>query len=389
MGSFGKIKSISILIPDGGNYDSLKVLYCLGQVPETKVHVLSRAKWPVARFSRYCSKFEYHTSQNDNTWIDVIKDVVHKWDIDVVLPVTPRGIELISRNHEVLSQIAAIPPVAKLEQIRIADGKWTFQQFLEQHGLPGVPTLYIGIPGEIAVNSIALDSFSYPALLKPVSQMGGYGIIKVKNSADCYRIWNDKNHTIKGEQYILQSFITGVDFSLSVCCHKGEIIAYSLYRVILPCKSHFGTGRLLEYVDDEKVIDIGRKILSVMAWDGVANIDFVVDGRDQSVRILEFNPRFWRTLLGSMFAGVNFPFIWCLSAVGIDLPCKQREGARYASPSQYLEILASRLAGKGSPIKVSLKESGLRLSVSDPLAELVNAYRGILGRLHGHNGDNN
>lgn len=309
MDSSGKIKSMSVLIPDGGNYDSLKVLYCLSRVPETKVHVVSRAKWPLARFSRYCSKFEYHTSQNDNSWIDVIRDVVSRWDIDVILPVTPRGIELISRNHEVLSQIAAIPPVAKLEQVRIADDKWKFHQFLEQHGLPRVPTLYVGVPDKTVVNSTTLDSFSFPALLKPVSQMGGYGIIKVENSSDCYRVWNDKNHTIKGEQYILQSFITGVDFSLSVCCHKGDIIAYSLYRVILPSKSHFGMGRLVEYVDDEKIIDVGKKLLSDMAWDGVANIDFVVDGHDRSVKILDFNPRFWRTLLGSMFAGVNFPFI--------------------------------------------------------------------------------
>lgn len=387
MDSQCKIRSISVLIPDGGNYDSTKVLNCLGQVPEVTSYMLSRAKWPMARFSRYCAKFEYHTSQTDSVWIDVIKDVVHRWGIDVILPVTPRGIELLSRNREVISQVADIPPLARPEQIRIANDKWMFYQFLRQHGLPGASTLYIGTAGETFVNSTALDSIGYPALLKPMSQMGGYGIVKVKSLSDFYQVWNDKDHTIKGEQYILQSFIMGVDFSLSVCCQNGDITAYSLYRAILPSKSNFSMGRLLEYVNEEKIIDIGRKLIAVLAWDGVANIDFVVDKRNQSVNILDFNPRFWRTVLGSMIAGVNFPFIWCLSAVGINRPSSQREGARYASSSQYMEMLVSRLKGRRALEKISFRESGLQFSVGDPLPELVNAFRGILRRLYKRGND--
>ena len=72
MDSQYKIRSISVLIPGGGNYDLLKVLFCLGQVPEVTFYMLSHAKWPMARFSRYCAKFEYHTSQTDSVWIDVI-----------------------------------------------------------------------------------------------------------------------------------------------------------------------------------------------------------------------------------------------------------------------------------------------------------------------------
>ena len=35
--------SISVLIPDGGNYDTLKVLRCLGQIDTVKTHIISLA----------------------------------------------------------------------------------------------------------------------------------------------------------------------------------------------------------------------------------------------------------------------------------------------------------------------------------------------------------
>lgn len=384
MDSQNNIRPLSILIPDGGNYDSVKVLYCLSRVPEVTVNMLSRAKRPMARFSRHCANFKHHTSRSDKAWVDVIKDTASKWGVDVILPVTPRGIELISRNCETISQVASIVPVARPEQIEMANDKWMFYQFLKRCGLPVAPTLYIGTAGDTIPDSTALDSISYPALLKPTSRMSGYGIVKVKSSSDCYQAWNDKNHIINGDRYILQRFVQGVDYSLSVCCRKGDIIAYSLYKVILPCKRHFGTGRVLEFVHNEKIIDVGRKVLSAMEWEGVANIDFVVGKLDQSVNILDFNPRFWRTILGSMFAGVNFPFIWCLSSIGINLPSSQREGARYASSSQYVETLIARLINRNGSKKVGLKESGLRSTIEDPLPELVNTFRLILRKLHEH-----
>lgn len=186
--SLSNIGSISVLIPDGGNYDSVKVLYCLSRIPEVTVYMLSHAKWPMARFSRYCTNFEHHTSRSDIAWIEVITDAAYRWGVDVRLPVTPRGIELISQNRQIISQVAAIIPVARPEQIKMANDKWMFYQFLKRYRLPLAPTLYIGTAGDTVPDSTDLDSISYPALLKPTSQIGGYGIVKVKSSSDCYRV---------------------------------------------------------------------------------------------------------------------------------------------------------------------------------------------------------
>ena len=61
--------SFSVLILDGGDYGMLKVLRCLGQAENVTTHILSREKKPVAGYSRFCKKFHYNSSQNDNEWL--------------------------------------------------------------------------------------------------------------------------------------------------------------------------------------------------------------------------------------------------------------------------------------------------------------------------------
>ena len=50
-------RQFSVLIPDGGGYDALKVMRCLGQASEVTTHVLTGFHLPLARFSRYCGRY--------------------------------------------------------------------------------------------------------------------------------------------------------------------------------------------------------------------------------------------------------------------------------------------------------------------------------------------
>ena len=119
-----------------------------------------------------------------------------------------------------------------------------------------------------------------------------------------------------------------------------------------------------------------------MGWDGIANIDFLLDARDGSVNILDFNPQFGQSLLGSLIAGVNFPLLSCLGAMGMEYPSMQQQDAiRYVHPATQSRMLMSRFIGRRLPVKVPWRQGGLQFTVRDPLPELVNACRGILKRL--------
>jgi len=328
------------------------------------------------RFSRFCGPFHYHRSINDLDWLDMIKTQAKRWNIDVIMPATLKGILFVSRNREAISEIAAVVPLAKPEMIAMANDKWAFHKFINQEKLPSVPTVYVGRAGE-AIRMPENDSIKYPALLKPTSESGGYGFINVTDFLDLAHAWYDKR-IMNGREYILQSYVPAAHFSLSLCCQNGEIIAFTLNRKILLSKNPFSMEGMLEYDNNEQVIDIGKRLISAMRWDGVADIDFLVDNRDQKAKILEFNPRFWQTLLGGLIAGVNFPLIWCLSAFGIRQSSKQHITTKYVgSPLLSIKMMLSKLIGKRAVISTRWHESSLQFICNDPLPELIEVLRRV------------
>lgn len=235
--------------------------------------------------------------------------------------------------------------------------------------------IYIGKGGEPISDSPDFDSIQYPALLKPTSLSGGFGIVKVDSPSDLENAWKDER-IIKGSEYILQSYISGFDVSFSVFCQSGKVIAYTLWKELLPSKEPFHVPRLVEYTEDEHAVDVGRRLVSAIGWDGVADIDLFFDKRDKTVKILEINPRYWQSLLGSLTAGVNFPLMACLTAVGAECPeMKQTRPIKYARPSASFHMLLSRLLGRKLAEGYRLRDSAIRFMLSDPLPELVYALR--------------
>lgn len=376
-----KSRSISVLIPDSGGSNTIKILRCLGKVRRVTTHILSKTRFPMDRFSRYCAHCHYHKSVSDKDWVSKIRRVVKQWNIDVVLPVTVEGIELVSRNRGAISEFAAIPPVPEYELLKMAGNKWLLYKFLRQRGIPTIPSVFVGTGGEAVADTERLASIEYPALLKPACGSGGGGIVRVESPSDFHRAWEDERIR-KNQKYILQRYVPSVEWSLSVLAEHGEIKAYTLYRSLLAPKKGFRIGRLVEYVDDESVFDIGNRLVLDMGWDGVADIDILVDTRDETPKILEVNPRFWQSLLGGLIAGVNFPLACCLSALGEEYSCKQYTPTRYARPSLYVESLASRFIGRQPPAKVLWRESSLRFTCRDPLPEIVDVVRKNIKRLH-------
>jgi predicted ATP-grasp superfamily ATP-dependent carboligase len=306
--------------------------------------------------------------------------VVRQWKIDVVLPVTLRGVQLISQRREAISKVSAIPPIPEFGKLELARNKWLLYQFAKERGLPVVPSVLTEKGRGPIADSSNFDSIEYPALLKPTLQRGGFGIVKVESPSDLPKAWKDKR-IIEDSEYILQSCIPGIDVSFSVFCQSGEVIAYTLWRELLPPKEPFRVPRLVEYVDDELAVDIGKRLVSAIGWDGVADIDLILDERDQSVQILEINPRFWQSLLGCLIAGVNFPLIACLCAVGAECPkMRQTPHTRYARPLASARMLLSRLVGRGPAGGFGWRDSVLRFICKDPLPELVYVLRGTARR---------
>ena len=373
-----KSVKMSVLIPDAEDWLTLKVLRCLGQESIFKNHILSKMKIPISRFCRYCTSYHFNKSQNDDEWIEEINKLITKLQINVILPITVEGFELISRNRAKISKSVRIPALPEPEKIVLTNDKWAFYKFLCQHDLPSVPTVYAGNSGE-DINLHEINSIEFPALLKPLSENGGAGFLKIEKAGDLEQAWHDVR-ILKNQDYILQSYIPADHLALSIYSREGKILAYTLYQSLLQ-PNPYRIGELMEFKNDDKIIEIGSKLISDLKWNGVANIDFLVDKRDKSVTILEFNPRFWQSVLGSFNAGVNFPSLWCFDTMGVKTSFDLRQSVNFASPKGYLRILFKRLKGKEVSTKIRLKESALKFTLSDPLPEIIDSIQKVKSKI--------
>ena len=73
---------------------------------------------------------------------------------------------------------------------------------------------------------------------------------------------------------------------------------------------------LAETVDIPELEVLGSKLLLAAGYEGLAEVEFMFDTRDNTYKLLEVNPRVWgwHTLAGR--AGVDLPFLFYQDAVG-------------------------------------------------------------------------
>ncbi|HNX28949.1 MAG TPA: ATP-grasp domain-containing protein [Syntrophomonadaceae bacterium] len=227
--------------------------------------------------------------------VAVIKNLSRAHACDVLMPADTRSIVFVSRNQQELKEIINIAPVSSHKLIQQLDNKWSFYQLLLRLKQPSPETMFINDKDISKVKN-----FKFPALTKPLQQTGGTGIIY-------HQSWQEFTGQIEDLQLpvILQEYIPGRDIDCSVFSIEGEIKAWTI-------QEHVDLG--LEFCRNDEILAVCSNILQPVGHSGVAHFDLRIDARDQSIKTLECNPRFWASVNHSMEAGVNFPQLILRSA---------------------------------------------------------------------------
>jgi predicted ATP-grasp superfamily ATP-dependent carboligase len=56
-------------------------------------------------------------------------------------------------------------------------------------------------------------------------------------------------------------------------------------------------------------------LLKELQWAGVADVEFMIDPRDGTPKLMEINPRFWSSLYLALECGVDFPWLLVQTAL--------------------------------------------------------------------------
>jgi predicted ATP-grasp superfamily ATP-dependent carboligase len=296
--------------------------------------------------------------------IEVIKEAARQVQADIILPAGLPSIRMVAEHRRELETVAHLPPLAPIEMLdRFAD-KALFAELLEQESIsyPKIRRLH-----EAALQEEYIADIKFPVLVKPRNLEAGSGIRLCENPqqiADYLAAQPDPHN------FFVQEFIKGSDVGCSVISKDGEVLAYTIQRGIVSSHKPFNPPAAVEFIRHRGVIDSIQKLVRATHWSGVVNFDLILDAKTDEPKMLEANPRYWRSLLGSLVAGVNFPYIACLASEGGSIPRPEYQKVCYAKPNVALGLLFKSWVGDVSS-RISFAESGLSYLARDPFPDLA------------------
>jgi len=333
----------------------------------------------LARYSRHCARTISAPWGSDEQFLRAVSSAVVRHRIDVLLPVTLRGVRATASRLADLQRLLRVVPVPGRAQLETVHDKWTFSQYLCAHQLPTPPTWNGDVlhPG-----ASPLASEFFPALLKPTGEGGGYGITVVHSSDELRQLAARVAHSPnRHSAHILQGYVPGQDICLGALCRDGQMLAYTIQAAVGVSEGRCGPQRIMDFVDDPAVVALGARLFAELRWNGIAYVDLRRDARTGALVFIEFNPRIGQAVLGGLYAGVNLPVLACLLALGQPLPRWTYRPMRYAHPAAYMQILADRMRRRQAVDGIALRRSGCWSALADPLPELVCALQRLVRNL--------
>ena len=323
------IKEINILIPDGEIELSLRVLNCLSKFKHVKVHILSRVKWVEIRFSKNISSFNYFSEPiSDKDWIEIIKSEIIKRKIDVLMPIYTKNIRLISKYRKEFNLLVSDLVLPATESFDIANNKWKLYKLLKKYDINSPDTFYYD-----STKKCNTKKLEFPVLIKPFESFAGRYILKINDKKQLLTTLKKRGHTL------IQKYIEGYDIDMSVLCKNGEILAFTIQKGYIFRKSPYSPSLGIEFLYDEKLYKIVEKLIRKLNWSGVAHIDLRYDKIAKDFKVIEINPRFWGSIIGSNKVGVNFAYLYCLTSLGIDYNTPEYHFENYATNRGLIKIL--------------------------------------------------
>lgn len=340
----------------GGDFQGVGVLRSLGRrgVPTFLVD----SELSIGRFSRYRGGFATCPAPSvdeGSSLVDFLlsladREGLHGW---MLFPTSDASVRALSLGKGRLEPTYRVP-VPEWETIRVFAEKRETHELAEKLGIPAPRTRYPRTKEELADLDIP-----FPVIIKPLSRDPFYAkthrkAVRADDAQELAKTWEWACGVVPPSQLMVQELIPGgasVLFSLGCQFVGGELKGHVVAHRVRQHPMDFGHATTLaETVDIPELESIGSRFLLGAGYEGLAEVEFMLDTRDNSYKLLEVNPRVWgwHTIAGR--AGVDLPFLHYQHVVGekTDTVAAFATGVKWLrpitdSPTALTEILHRRL----------------------------------------------
>lgn len=261
----------------------------------SKLDVGYWTRWADKKILMKCDKTDYARQY------EMVKGWLEEKMFDLVIPMTDYSATYLAKNKEYLSQFAYIV-VNDWPVFNLAIDKLNTMRICQEKGIPAPKTLFTD---NLKADIERID-FQYPLVIKPRSACGSIGFNIVKDKEHLLRLLeNDENANgpMFVQEYIPQK---GSQYGAEVFRDKNGKFSF----VLIDEKPRWfpldgGSPTINITIHNEKMASMSKRLLDAMNWNGYANIDFVLDERDNTPKIIEINARISAAALINFKAGID------------------------------------------------------------------------------------
>ncbi len=138
------------------------------------------------------------------------------------------------------------------------------------------------------------------------------------------------------DQVLLQELIETDRPIASICSFSidGQPSAIFAYEKLREHPSRFGTGTYLRSIDGAALEPLARELLERLQFTGISEIEFVFDAREQVYKVVEMNPRTWKSIHFATRCGQNLVERYLTYLAGKPLPA----GARHVVDRYWVDL---------------------------------------------------
>lgn len=233
----------------------------------------------------YCDYTRKVCGMRDNDYIPELMEICCKDKIDILIPTIDTDLLILSQNAHLFANTKVL--VSKSDKISICRDKNHTADFFEACGCYAPKT----------VNDWTKYASSYPCFIKPKDGSSSINAFKAETSEELEVYANQI------EDYIVQPFIEGTEYTVDVFCDFDGNPIYITPRIRLQVRA--GEVLKTQIVMDEKIIEECKRIVEKFKPVGPITVQLIrqrVTGDDY---FIEINPRFGGGAPLSMKAGAR------------------------------------------------------------------------------------
>ncbi|MBN2163792.1 MAG: ATP-grasp domain-containing protein [Pontiellaceae bacterium] len=370
-------KKLQVLLLDHRD-DGLAVVVarCLKRAGAYKVHCISSIKDHDLTIALHC-RLQHDRLDSAENMLTAVERYHAKFPIDIVMPVHETAIKLAAEIAPELNRFTRLALCPSADLCSRIDNKWHFHELMTSFDIR-VPRCILPDRDPERLTD-QLSNWTFPVMIKPHHGKGGYGIRKC-NGID--EVLAALDAAPDDEPMLIQEFIPGTDMGCSFISHQGRIAAHTIQQTMIHQNQSYTSGLGIRFRKNEVISGMIADFARKSNWSGVGNMDLRIDERTGNVYVLELNPRYWQTLLGSLAMGINFPDMHCRLTMDHDIQTVNlREGDWINLHMVGYDLTNLRNLKPGS--WGLLFNICLREFVTEPLMEAYFFSHGLRQYLHG------